>query len=365
MKVALVREFLTQYGGAEKVLEAFQEIWPKAPIFTLFYNKKKLGGKFKKADIRVSPIQNLPLALSNYRLYLPLMPTAIERFDLNEYDLIISDCSAFAKGIINKTESLHISYIHCPTRYLWTDTHSYLNSLKGIEKVLRKFVAPILTNLRIWDYQAAQRPDYLLANSNFISDRIDHYYHRKAEVIYPPIETNKFFVANKIDNYFLLISRLRPYKKIDLAIDAFNHLGLPLKIIGGGDSSGYRKKAKKNIEFLGFVDGKAKADYLSRAQALIFPQEEDFGITAVEAMASGRPVIAYQTGGALETVIEGKTGLFFDQQSWQLLAEAVEKFRPEDFYPQEIRRYSLKFDKQIFKKKIKEFVDDKLKIKFR
>jgi len=365
MKVALVHEFLTQYGGAEKVLEAFQEIWPSAPIFTLFYNKKKLGEKFKKANIMVSPIQNLPLALSIYRLYLPLMPAAIERFDLSEYDLIISDCSAFAKGVIHRTKTLHISYIHCPTRYLWTDTYNYLNSLRGIEKILRKFVAPILTNLRIWDYQASQRPDYLLANSNFISDKINHYYHRSSEVIYPPVETNKFFVADKIDNYFLLVSRLRPYKKIDLAIDAFNYLGLPLKIIGEGESSGYRKKAKKNIEFLGFVDGKTKANYLSRAQALIFPQEEDFGITAVEAMAAGRPVIAFRAGGALETLVEGKTGLFFDQQNWQSLAEVVKKFKPENFNPQEIRRYSLKFDKQIFKKRIKEFVDEKFKIKFR
>jgi len=364
MKVALIHDFLTQYGGAEKVLEAFQEIWPQAPIFTLFYDGKKLKDKFSRANVKISPIQNLPLALSFYRFYLPLMPAAIERFNLNEYDLIISDSSAFAKGVISKSTSLHISYIHCPTRYLWADSLRYLDNLKGAEKILSKFIAPALTNLRVWDYQATQRPDYLLANSNFIAQEIQHFYHRQAKTIYPPVETNRFFISEKQENYFLLISRLKPYKKIDLAIEAFNQLGLPLKIIGGGNIPSYKRKAKKNIEFLGFINEKTKVKYLSRAQALIFPQKEDFGITVLESMASGRPVIAYQAGGALETIVERETGLFFKKQTPEALAEAVDRFKSEDFDPAKIRQQALKFDKEVFKKKIKEFVNEAWKNKF-
>lgn len=361
MKVAIIHDFLTQYGGAEKVLEALHEIWPEAPIFTLFYDKKKLGDKFKNFEIKVSPIQNLPFALSFYRFYLPLLPAAIERFNLNEYDLIISNCSSFAKGVIFKRESLHLSYIHCPTRFLWADTHQYLDSLKGLEGFLRKIIAPVLTALRVWDAQASQRPDYLLANSNFIAKEIQHFYRREAQVIYPPVETDNFFISEQIENYFLLISRMRFYKKVDLAIEAFNQLGFPLKIIGGDR---HEKKARKNIEFLGFVDEATKAKYLSRAQALIFPQKEDFGITAVEAMAAGRPVIAFRGGGALETVIEKETGLFFDKQEPSSLAETIKKFKSEDFNPQKIRDYSLKFDKKIFKKNMEDIVKHAWQNKF-
>jgi len=369
MKVALVHDFLTQYGGAEKVLEALHEIWPEAPIFTLFYDQKKLGDKFKNFKIKVSPIQNLPFALSFYRFYLPLLPAAIERFNLNEYDLIISDCSSFAKGVITKRESLHLSYLHCPTRFLWADTHQYLDSLKGLEGFLRKIIAPVLTALRVWDAQAARRPDYLLANSNFIAKEIKHFYHREAHVIYPPVETDKFFISEQIENYFLLISRPRAYKKIELAIEAFKQLGLPLKIIGGDEKEIRLRRGgyggpRGNIEFLGFVDEATKAKYFSRAQALIFPQKEDFGITAVEAMASGRPVIAFGEGGALETVIEGKTGLFFDQQEPNSLAEIVKKFKSKNFNPQEIRAHSLKFDKKIFKKNIEDMIKHAWQNKF-
>jgi len=356
MKVALVHDFLTQYGGAEKVLEAFHEIWPEAPVFTLFYNKKKLGNKFKDFKIKVSPIQNLPFAKSFYRFYLPLMPVAIERFNFDDYDLVISDCSAFAKGVIVRRGSLHISYLHCPTRFLWSDTHEYLDSLRGLEKILRKLVAPVLTGLRVWDYQAASRLDYLLCNSEFIKEEIKHFYKAEAQVIYPPVETDNFFVSDKIENYFLLISRMRGYKKVDLAIETFNKSGLPLKVIGS-EGEIYRKKAKKNIEFLGFVDEASKAKYLANCQALIFPQKEDFGITAIEAMASGRPVIAFRAGGAKETVIEGKTGLFFNEQTSESLGEAVKKFKSLSFNPEEIRNYSLKFDKEIFKEKIKNFIN--------
>jgi len=357
MKVALIHDFLTQYGGAEKVLESFHEIWPKAPIFTLFYDKKAMGDKFADYDIRVSPIQNLPFGAKKYRWYLPLMPSAIERFNLKEYDLVVSDCSAYAKGVITHPHTHHISYIHTPTRYLWSDSHEYIDSLKGGEKLMSKFAAPFLTQLRVWDKLAAQRPNTLIANSKFIAKRIKHYYEKESTVIYPPVETDKFKISKKIDNYFLIISRLRPYKRVDLAIQAFNNLKMPLKIIGGGDRQGLEKIAGPNIEFLGFVPDKEKAEYLSHCQALIHPQEEDFGITAVEAMASGRPVIAYESGGASETVIDNKTGMLFKEQTWESLAEKVIKFNTKDFDSEQIRKHALGFSENRFKKEILDFVN--------
>lgn len=357
MRVALVHDFLTQYGGAEKVLQAFHQIWPQAPIFTLFYDPKKMGDQFKDYNIKVSPIQNLPFGAKKYRWYLPLMPSAIERFNLSKFDLVISDCSAYSKGVITQPHTRHISYIHSPTRYLWTDTHDYLDSLKGVEKIMSKFLAPTLTRLRIWDYLAAQRPDYLLANSQFIAQRIKHYYKRESQVIYPPVEIEKFKISKKVDDYFLIISRFRPYKRVDLAIQAFNQLKIPLKIIGAGEDQNLKKMAGPQIEFLGFVSDEEKARYLSQARALIHPQEEDFGITPVEAMASGRPVIAYQAGGVKETIVEGLTGRFFKEQTWESLAEAVIKFNHQDFDPEKIQAQAQKFSQTRFKKEILEFVN--------
>ncbi|MGC9048619.1 MAG: glycosyltransferase [Patescibacteria group bacterium] len=356
MKVALVHDFLTQYGGAEKVLEAFHEIWPEAPIYTLFYDKKAMGDKFQNWDIRVSPIQNLPLAVGYYRAYLALMPVAIERFDLRNYDLVVSDSSAYSKGVLIHGKTPHICYCHSPTRYLWSDAYEYLAGLRSLERLFKKFLPPLLTYLRNWDYLAAQRPDYFLTNSNFVVERIKKYYHRDSVVIYPPVETEKFFISKEIGDYFLLVSRFRPYKKIDLAIKAFNKLKIPLKIIGSGEDKTLRQIAGPYIEFVGSVSDEKKAEYLAHCQALIFPQEEDFGITAVEAMAAGRPVIAYKAGGALETVVEGLTGKFFEEQNWESLAEAVIKFRPEDFEPEKIRQHALKFSKERFKKEVKDFV---------
>jgi glycosyltransferase involved in cell wall biosynthesis len=356
MKVAIIHDFLTQYGGAEKVLEVLHEIWPEAPIYTLVYNKNLLPEKFKNWKIFVSPIQNLPLGVNHYRLFLFLMPTAIERFDLRKYDLVISSCSSFAKGVLTHGKTIHLCYCYTPTRYLWSDAYEYLEGLEGFEKIFKKFLPLLLTYLRNWDYLASKRPDYFLTISNFVNQRIKKYYHREAKVIYPPVETNKYYISKEIGDYFLLISRFRPYKRIDLAIQAFNKLKIPLKIIGVGKDRALRKIAKENIEFLGFVSDEEKAKYLSHCQALIFPQEEDFGLVAVEAMASGRPVIAYRSGGALESVIENVTGVFFDEQNWESLAEAVIKFNPKDFDPEKIRQHALKFDEDIFKQKLKEFI---------
>jgi len=365
MRAAIIHDFLTQYGGAEKVMECFHEIWPQAPIFTLFYDKKAMKQRFSDYDIRVSPIQNLLFGVKKYRWYLPLMPSAVERFNLKDFDLIISDCSAYSKGVITHPGTCHISYLHTPTRYLWSDTYDYLNSLKGGEKIMSKIIAPFLTYLRTWDYLAAQRPDSLIANSKFIAQRIQRYYRRESTVIYPPVEVEKFGISKEIGDYFLIVSRLVPYKKIDLAIKAFNKLKIPLKIIGKGNDKGLRKIAGPYIEFLGFISDKKKAEYLSRCRAFIYPQEEDFGITAIEAMASGRPVIAYNAGAATETVINGLSGKFFNEQTWEGLAEAVINFKDRDFKPEEIQKYAQKFSKERFKKEIKTFVENKCQVKKR
>ncbi len=356
MKVALVHDFLSQYGGAEKVLEVLHEIWPEAPVYTSIYNPGLLP-QFRNWDIHVSPIQNLPFGVSHYRWYLALMPVAIERFDLRNYDLVVSNSSAYSKGILTHKNTIHICYCLTPTRYLWSDAYDYLEGLTGAEKIFKKLLPPLLTYLRNWDYLAAQRPDYLLADSNFVASRIKKYYHRDSAVIYPPVEVEKFYISDKIENYFLVISRIRPYKRIDLAIQAFNKLKIPLKIIGGGEDKGLRKIAGHYIEFLGEVSEEEKIKHLSRARALIFPQEEDFGITACEAMAAGRPVIAYRAGGALETVIEGKTGIFFNEQSWEELANTVIKFNEQKFEPAKIRVHAMRFSKERFKEEIKSFVN--------
>lgn len=362
MRVALVHDFLAQYGGAEKVLEVLHEIWPEAPVYTLFYDKKNLGNKFKGWDIRVSPIQNLPFGVNHYRWYLALMPVAIERFDLRGYDLIFSQSSAYSKGVLSHGETTHICYCLSPTRYLWSDAYEYLKGLRGVERLFKKFLPPLLTYLRNWDYLAAQRPDEMVAISNFIAQRIEKYYRRQSSaVIYPPVEVEKFYISKDIGDYYLLISRLRPYKKIDMAIKAFNKLKIPLKIIGTGEDKSLRQLAKSNIEFLGSVSDEEKAKYLSHCRAFIFPQEEDFGLTAVESMASGRPVIAYKSGGALESVVDGLTGNFFEEQNWESLAEAVIKFKAEDFDPEKIRQHAFKFSKERFRIKLGDFIREKVK----
>ncbi|MDD4607419.1 MAG: glycosyltransferase [Patescibacteria group bacterium] len=356
MKIALVHDHLNQIGGAEKVLFCFNKIFPQAPIYTLIYDQKRLNDFFKDLNIQTSFIQNLPWAFSKFKWYLPLMPSAIEQLNLNNYDVVLSDASAFAKGVITKPGSIHVCYCHTPTRYLWTDTHNYIEEVTK-NKVIKKVLPLILNQLRSWDQSAAQRVDYFIANSNFVAQRIKKYYHKDSHVIYPPVEVEKFKIQPKQDKYFLIVSRLRPYKKVDLAIKAFNRLRMPLKIIGVGEEEAKLKKiAKDNIEFLGGVSDKVKAQYMARAQALIHPQEEDFGITAVESMAAGRPVIAYKAGGAMETVKAGETGVFFNEPTWESLTEAVIRFNPQDFSSRVIQEHAQQFSRERFEKEIKDFI---------
>lgn len=357
MKVVLVHDYLNQYGGAERVLEAFTEIFPDAPIFTLVYSPRQIRGAFSGKKIYTSFLQKIPLARSHHRIFPILMPLAIEKFDFSNYDLVISDSASFAKGAITRPETLHICYCHTPPRYAWDDSHKYIKEF-AMPKLAKIFVPLFMNYIRLWDREAACRVDKFICNSKFVAKRIKKYYNREAKVIYPPVDTKKFIPGKRISNYFLMVGRLLAYKRFDIAVEAFNKLKLPLKIIGDGpERKKLEKLAEKNIEFLGEVYRKELSRHYQSCQALIFPQEEDFGLVPVEAMACGRPVIAYQGGGALESIKEGETGIFFNEQSPEALVKAVKSFRADKFNRQKLRTHALKFDKEIFKKKIKEFVE--------
>lgn len=361
MKIALAHDFLTQNGGAEKVVESFKKNYPQAPLHVLFSDKKKFKDIFPKENIKDSFLQKYPFILSKYKWYLPFMASAIESFDFSEYDVVLSSASAFAKGILTNPETVHVCYCHTPTRYLWTDTQSYIKNLSA-PRLVKKILPFWLNKLRIWDKMAAERVDYFVANSYLVQKRIWKYYNRPSEVIYPPVQTHKFKIADKVQDYFLAGGRLVNYKKIDLIVKAFNRLGLPLCIYGSGpEYKNLKKLAKDNIKFLGRVSDEKLAKLYSEAQAYIQPQVEDFGITAVESMASGRPVIAYAKGGSLETVKAGLSGMFFKHQDWASLAEAVLNFNSDDYNPEKIKAYAQRFSEENFQKQIHNFIVNKAK----
>ncbi len=356
MKIALVHDYLIQDGGAERVLQVFHDIWPDAPVYALLHDEAKFSAKLRGLDVRTSFLQKVPFSLKRYKWLMPLMPVATERYDLSEFDVVLTSTSAFAKGIITRPDTLHICYCHTPTRYLWSDTHTYINEI-GLPRAVRAIMPLMLTNIRVWDRLAADRVDRFIANSRAVRHRIRKYYQRDSEVIHPPVETGRYGVSEKIDDYYVAGGRLVAYKRFDVVVRAFNKLGIPLKIFGEGpEMASLRAEAKKNIEFLGRIDEKDKVDLYSRAVAYLHPQEEDFGITSVEAMAAGRPVIAYAKGGALETVADGVTGTFIEEQSWEELANCVIRFEPERYDPMRIREHARQFDVDVFKDKMTAFV---------
>lgn len=363
MKVALVHDYLNQYGGAERVLKALTEIFPYAPIYTLVYSKKQTLGIFKDKQVHTSFLQKIPLARSYHRIFPVLMPAAIEQFDLKRFQIVISSAYSYAKGVITTPDTLHISYCHTPLRYAWDDCHRFTEEF-GFPRLIKKLIPFGVNYIRLWDRISSARPDLFIANSSFVALRIKKYYNREAEVIYPPVDTSFYCSSSDVarptpQDYYLMVGRLLPYKRFDIAVSAFNKLGLPLKIVGvGPEEKRLKKKAFSNIEFLGRLSDEELRNYYCGSKAFIFPQEEDFGITPVEAMACGRPVVAYEGGGALETVKEGRTGVFFSRQTSEGLIQAVKNFDSYKFNPNLIRQYALKFDKEIFKSKIKKFVED-------
>jgi glycosyltransferase involved in cell wall biosynthesis len=357
MKIALVHDYLVQVGGAEKVLECFTELFPRASIYTLVYDKNLMHGMFEGKNIKTSFLQNIPFSRKKHRVFPQFMPMAIEQFDFSNYDIVLSDSSSFAKGIITTPETLHICYMHTPMRFAWDDCQKYTSDF-DLPIFIKKLVPFAMNYIRIWDRVSADRPDKIIANSNFVARRIKKYYKRDSLVIHPPIDVDRFHTSEKCGDYFLLVGRFMAYKKFDIVIEAFNQIGLKLKVIGRGpEDKRLKEMAGKNIEFLGRVSDDELAEYYSKCRAFLFSQEEDFGLVAIEAMASGRPIIAYRGGDIPEHMEEGKTGVFFEEQTAQAIAEAVGKFDYADYDPVYIREKAKKFDKSVFKAKIKEYID--------
>lgn len=362
MKTALVHDYLAQAGGGERVVEVLHDLYPDSPLYTSIYDRAATFKSFAEMDVRTSFLQHSPFSSKLlHKFALPLFPRAFEQFDLSEFDLVISSSSSFAKGVITRPETCHVCYCHTPPRFAWRQ-HEYLSRGRA-SRMLAPLLQDILTNLRNWDINSAQRVDYFIANSHNIARRIKKYYRRDATVIYPPVPTDRFQVAPRceVGDYFLVVSRLVGYKRVDLAVEACNHLDIPLHVIGTGpEIKALRKIAGRKTQILGALSDKQVRSELSHCRALIFPGEDDFGMTPVEAMASGRPVIAYHAGGALETVVEGHTGLFFHEQTMSSLASALVASRSMQFHADELRAHARKFDIRVFKSEMQRFVDNAL-----
>lgn len=356
MKIAIVHDWLPTMRGGEKVLEAICEAYPDADLYTLYCLKENISQPIKKRKIVTSFIQSLPFSKQNFRVYLPLFPYAIERFNLTGYDLVISTSHCVAKGVITGPNTLHICYCHTPMRYIWDFENDYFNSVKS-SWIAKKIINALLSYLRKWDKKTALRVNKFIANSTNTHNKIKRYYGRESIIIYPPVETEYFNLNDeqKGGNYFLIVSALVPYKKTDIIIESFNKLYYNIKIVGDGAlRKSLQKRANSNIEFLGWVDKNTLRSLYQNCKALIFPQEEDFGIAALEAQACGKPVIAYAKGGALETVIDKKTGLFFYRQTSDSLINAIDEFKGLKFNANLIRENALRFNnKEAFKEKIK------------
>lgn len=361
-RVAIVCSWLNQYGGAERVLEVLHEMYPAAPIYTSMYAPRAMPAAFRSWDIRTSFLQKLPLSRSHHQLYLSLYPLAFEQFDLTDYDLVIDNSSAFSYGVITRPGTCHVSYCLTPARFLW-NYHDYARR-ERLGPLARLALAPVLSSLRMWDVQAARRVDHFVAISRLVAARIAKFYGRQAPIIYPSIDVEAYRSTSRdeVGDYFLIVSRLIPYKRIDLAIEAFNRLGLPLKVVGSGrDRAALERVAKPNVQFLGRVSDADLRSLYSRCRAFVFPGEEDFGLTPLEAQASGRPVIAYGAGGALETVVEGETGAFFREPNADSLAEVVGRFDHAAWDPARIRRQAERFDHSVFKRQLAGFVESVLR----
>ncbi len=358
MKVALVHDWLNQIGGAEDVLEALVDLFPGAPIYTSLYWPERMPDHYQTWDIRTSFIDRLPLARRYHQPFLPLYPRAFEQFDFRSYDLVLSNKSGFCHGVITGPETLHICYCLTPTRYVWR--YRQYVARENLGRWPRLLLPPFLAALRGWDRAAAGRVDHFIAISTEIRRRIARYYEREAAIIYPPVATNRFTPASKVEDYYLMLGRLVPYRRLDLLIEAFNQLDRPLLIAGAGrDRERLEAMARSNITFLGFVPDDQVPELLARCRAFIFPGEEDFGIAPIQAMAAGRPVIAYAAGGALDTVVPG-TGVLFAEQTVAAIIQAVETFDPLAVSPARLRAHAEQFDVSVFRRALTEFVEARM-----
>ena len=360
LRVALVHHWLVRMRGGEKVLEALCQIFPQADIYTLVFDPSELPASIRQHRITTSWIQKLPWAKKYYTQYLPFFPFAIEQFELSGYDLVISSEAGVSKGVLTRPETCHICYCHTPMRYAWSAYHVYL---QAVHSPFRRRLIPFVMNyLRLWDWVSSSRVDYYIANSQNVANRIRKYYRREAPVIYPPVATTDFGQAGAIEDYYLAVGQLVPYKRFDLAVDAFNQLGRPLLIVGDGpEYSRLQRKAGKNIKLLRRTSDEKLKECLSGGRALIFPGEEDFGMIAVEAHACGRPVIALARGGALEIVIPELNGIFFAEETASSLAEAVVRFESIEakFQPRIIQETARPFREARFEREIRNFIFEK------
>lgn len=364
MKKALVHDWFSVYAGAEKCVESFTNIWDDFDVYSLidFLNDRDREIILKGKKAHTSFIQKLPKAKEKYRNYLPLFPLAIEQFDLSGYDLIISSSHAVAKGVLTHQNQLHISYVHTPMRYVWDLYHQYLKE-SNLDKGIKGFIAKyFLHKIRIWDFITANRVDYYIANSKYIAQRIKKVYGKESTVIYPPVDVDKFKLYEKKEDFYMTASRMVPYKKIDLIVEAFSQTNKKLVVIGTGpDMEKIKAKAGRNIELMGYQSDEVMIEIMQRAKAFVFAAEEDFGITPVEAQACGTPVICLGKGGTKETIIDMLTGVYFMDQTVADLLEAVDKFEKNSssFDPKKIRENALRFSRDRFEREIKNFVEEK------
>lgn len=360
-RIAITHHWLTSMGGAEKVLFQLHQMYPEAPIYTTAYIPKKFP-ELQGADVRTTFLNKIPLLKYKHQLFPMFLGTPFKTLDMSGYDIVISNDAAEAKYVRTKPQTLHICYCHTPVRYYWTDYEWRLRNMPfGKFNWLARIFYPLLVRrLRKVDYEAAQKVTVFAANSLHIQQRIKQYYHRDSTVIYPPIETEILGrLPSGSRDYYLIVGRQVASKRLDIAVDAFNDLGLPLKVVGSGEEiARQRPRAKDNIEWLGFVSLEERNRLFAGAKGFIFPPEEDFGMVPVEAMAAGTPVIAFDKGGAPEYVVDGKTGVLFDKQTGVALAEAVRRFETMKFDEQYIREWAKKWDISVFRKQMREFVDE-------
>lgn len=358
MRVAIVHDYLNQYGGAERVLEALHALFPDAPVYTSIYDPEAMPDAYRAWDIRTSWMQGLPGWRRHFRKYFLLYPSAFESFNLGGYDLIVSSSSAYAKGVIPPPGARHICYCHTPMRFAWrTDAYVERERIGGLQSAILPIM---LTYVRLWDVATSPRVDQFIANSREVAGRIARYYGRQAVIIPPPVDLPPYRPEAPGD-FYLAGGRLIPYKRLDLAVRAFTALRLPLKIFGEGrDRAALQALAGPSVEFLGYVSEDRRQELFARCRAFIFPGEEDFGITPLEAMAAGRPVIAYAAGGALDTVVEGLTGRFFREPSAAALAAAVALSRGDQYDPAAIRRHAEGFGRDVFLSRMREVINDKV-----
>lgn len=355
-KVALVHDWLVSEGGAEQVLKCFHEIWPDAPIYTLVYNEKKAPAWTHGLDIRTTYIQDWPGGKTHHKFLLSFMPRAWEALDLTKYDLVVSSCASCCKGVITRPDAVHICYCHSPIRYVWDLYYDYL---EGASAIKRAFMPSMIHKVRMWDFQAAQRVDCFVSNSDYVGRRISKFYRRESTTVYPGIRLLEGPVSEERGDYYFILSRFVGYKRVDLAIEACNKLGRKLIVAGSGGEEEQRLRAMAGptVEFVGRVSEDQLNEYYAHAKAFLFPGIEDFGLTPLEAMAGGAPVLAYGEGGALETVVDGETGMFFHEQDADSLAACIKEFERRSFSAAACRARAEQFSTEVFKDRFADFCD--------